>query len=120
MTLDNILNQHNKGSRFDFKTPDHFEYINLAQLDNKYPSKKHQVNALYINTKSRYGDAPVAVTDEHIVNLPSHLLDTVKSLMNVNEFVEAVNKQLIGFTIYKYEGTNGAGYSVNWVRLDAF
>lgn len=120
MSLDSILNQHNKGNRFNFQTPDDFEYINLNQLDNLYPGKKHQVNALYINTKSRYGHAPVVVTDTHIVNLPSHLLDTVKSLLNVSEFIDGVNNQEVGFTIYQYEGTNGSGYSVNWVRLDAF
>ena len=49
-----ILNKYNKGSQFNFTTPENFEYINLIRLNNLYPGKTHQVNALYINKKSRY------------------------------------------------------------------
>lgn len=116
--MTNLLDKYNKSTRFAFQTPENFEYINLVRLNNLYPGQTHQVNALYINKKSRYGDAPVAVTGTHIVNLPNHLLGTVKEMMNDSELVEAVNKHLVGFTIYEYDSENGKGYSVNWVSLD--
>ena len=120
MSLDNIIGKYNKGNKFTFVTPKEFEYISLKELFKLEGKKQHQLNVLYINTKSRYGDAGVAVTDSHLVNLPKHLTDTVKEMMNDSEFVEATNNQLIGFTIYEYEGTNGLGYSVNWESLNAF
>ena len=121
MSLDNIVGKYNKGNRFEFQTPSHFEYISLKELYwDKGKDYQHRLNALYINTKSRYGDSPVAVTDTNIVNLPKHLTDTVKQMMNDSEFVKAVNAQLVGFTIYQYEGTNGYGYSVNWESLTPF
>lgn len=118
--MNNLLNKYNKTTpRFTFRTPDNFEYVNLKRLVDLYGIKQeHVLNALYINTKSRYGNSPVAVTGTHLVNLPGHLLDTVTEMMNDPEFVEAVNKHLIGFTIYEYEGRNGKGYSVNWVSMD--
>lgn len=120
MTLDNIIGKYNKGNRFEFQTPDHFEYISLRELYQLQGKAQHKLNALYINTKSRYGDMGIAVTDTHLVNLPKHLTDTVKDMMNDSEFVKATNNHLIGFTVYQYEGTNGLGYSVNWESLNAF
>lgn len=118
--MTNLLNKYNKATpRFTFKTPKGFEYVNLKQLVDLYGmDAEHVLNALYINNKSRYGDAPVAVTGTHLVNMPSHLLDTVNEMMSDNEFIEAVNNHLVGFTIYQYEGKNGKGYSVNWISLD--
>lgn len=118
--MNNLLNKYNKSTpRFTFSTPKSFEYANLKRLVDLYGIKQeHVLNALYINTKSRYGNSPVAVTGTHLVNLPGHLLDTVNEMMNDPEFVEAVNNHLVGFTIYEYEGRNGKGYSVNWISLD--
>ncbi len=70
---------------------------------------------MYINTKSRYGDAPVVVTDECVVNLPSFLLDTVKEMIADDELTTAINSGMFGFKIYEYEGNNGYGLSVNWL-----
>lgn len=112
-----ILSKYNKGKAFTFKTPENFDYINLEQLANHYGlDQTHQVNALYINTKSRFGDSPVAVTGTHIVNLPSHLTDTVKEMIQDEELVDLANEHRLGFTIYSYDGKNGSGYSINWVE----
>lgn len=112
-----IISKYNNGKKFTFTTPENFEYINLIQLANKYGiDKTHQVNALYINTKSRYGDSPVAVTGTHIVNLPAHLTDTVKKMIKDEELVDLANEHRLGFTIYSYDSENGKGYSINWVE----
>ena len=80
----------NKGSKFTFKTADDPQYVSLEVLYNKNPDQIHDVKALYINTKSRFGDAPcVAIDPVIIVNLPNHLLDTVKE--RIEEFKEHNN-----------------------------
>lgn len=111
-----ILNKYNKGNQFTFQTPEHFEYINLKELVAKYGiDQTHQVNVLYINTKSRYGDHGVAVTGTHIVNLPNHLTNTIKEMIADAEVVELANQHALGFKVYEYTGANGVGYSISWV-----
>lgn len=114
-----ILNKFNKGTQFTFRTPTEFEYSNLKDLVKEHGIKnKHRANALYINTKSRYGDHPVAVTDTAIVNLPAHLLESVKEMIQEPEVVELANAGKLGFEVYEYEGANGKGHSITWIDLN--
>ena len=75
-----ILSKYNKAlSRFTFKAGEDFEYKSLESL---YSSKKGannllEVKGLYINHKSKFGDAPVLVSNKFYVNLPKHLCDEV-------------------------------------------
>lgn len=111
-----FLNKYNKGSKFNFNTPEHFEYINLRDLVVKYGIEQiHQVNVLYINNKSRYGEHGVAVTGSHIVNLPNHLTNTIKEMISDSEVVELANKHALEFKVYEYTGANGTGYSISWI-----
>ena len=91
----------NKGSKFTFRTADDVQYVSLEELYNQNPEQIHDVKALYINTKSRFGDAPcVAVDPVIIVNLPNHLLETVKEMISDDECVDAINKNEVKFKIY--------------------
>lgn len=113
-----VLNKYNKGFKFNFQITEGHEYISLRELVSQGKIDEVQtVRGLYINKKSRYGDAPVAVTATQLINLPSHLLDTAISMMNDSDVVELANAGKLGFKIYEYSGKNGIGYSVNWVEL---
>ena len=108
----------NKGSKFTFKTVDDPQYVSLEVLYNEDPEQIHDVKALYINTKSRFGDAPcVAIDPVIIVNLPSHLLETVKEMINNDECVDAINNNEVKFKIYSYKDKtfNKTCYSVEWL-----
>ena len=108
----------NKGSKFTFKTVDDPQYVSLEVLYNEDPEQIHDVKALYINTKSRFGDAPcVAIDPVIIVNLPSHLLETVKEMINDDECVDAINNNEVKFKIYSYKDKtfNKTCYSVEWL-----
>ena len=117
MNLQDKLNQFNKAPLFEFTAPPHFEYKTLAQLADE-GKLNHHLKALFINTKSRYGDSPVAVTNECYVNLPNHLLDTANSLMADDEVVEAINQGTLGFVIREYTNQWGKNYTVEFVRLE--
>lgn len=115
-----IADKYNKSKMFNFSIPSEYEYHTLSELYSDNGKKKvYPVKALYINKKSRFGDAPIVATDECLVNLPSHLLDTVKDMMKDDEVVDAVNESKLGFTIYQYENKNRNEmcFSINWVDM---
>lgn len=116
-----IANKYNRNRQFNFQIPQDFQYTSLKDMFQRdgggvvYP-----VRAIYINKKSRYGDAPVVATDKELVNCPAHLTDTVKQMLLDDEVIEAVNRGKVGFTIYQYEVRqqgNAIYFSLNWVDL---
>lgn len=116
-----IAGKYNKTNPFTFKVPDSFGYYTLRDLVKQdgdgivYP-----VNAIYINHKSRYGDAPVVATDSCLVNFPNHMTDTVEKMLSDGEVIAAINAGTVGFTIYGYstQKAKGTFYSVTWVDIE--
>lgn len=110
-----ILDKYN-GSRFDFRAPEGTEWVKLKDLVERdgegaiYPLK-----AMYINRKSEYGDEPVLVTPNALVNAPHHLTNTVNDMLNDDELIKYINDGYVSFTIYQYTNKRGTGYSVRWV-----
>lgn len=113
-----ILNKYNKKFTFNYDKMKERQYINLQGLVEKFGKDKvYTVHALFINTKSRFGETPVIVTDDYIVNAPKHLLDTVKAMIEDVDVINLVNDRKVGFKIYGYYGKHGKGYSVEWVQV---
>lgn len=99
-----------------------FEYHTLGELFKTEQANgvtvKYPIKAIYINTQSEYGEAPVIATDVCYVNLPSHLTDVCKQMIADAETVDEINAGKAGFTIYAYEDRHGTErYSVNWIDL---
>ncbi len=116
-----IANKYNRTKVFKFSIPAEYKYVSLSELyqrngkDMIYP-----VKAIYINTKSRYNDAPVVATDKELVNFPAHLTDTVKQMLQDDEVIDAVNDGKLGFQIYQYENKyqgHKLYFSINWVDM---
>lgn len=113
-----ILDKYNNKPLYEYDKTKEREYTNLQILFNHFGKDKvHIVHALFINTKSRFGDSPVIVTSDFMVNAPKHLLQTVKQMMSDSELVKLINSRKVGFKIYSYRGKNGMGYSVEWVLV---
>ena len=113
-----VLNKYNKGKMFGYQTPKTHKYVSLSDMVKQYGiNETHQVNAIYVNTKSRFGEAGILVTNNELVNLPNHLTPTIKDMIVDDEIVDMANNNQLGFKIYSYQGRNGEGYSVNWVDL---
>jgi len=115
-----IAGKYNHGIRFNFQIPKDFAYHSLANMfENDGKGIVYPVKGLYINHKSKFGDAPVIVSDFGMVNLPKHLTDTCKQMLLDDEFIEAVNANKVGFTIYAYttKNSNEIRYSVTWIDL---
>lgn len=92
----------NKGKKFDIVTND-FQYVSLEELYNAHGAEMvYPLRAIYINRKSKFGDAPVFATDDCFVNIPSHMLDISKEILTDEEAIEEINKGKVGFEIYPY------------------
>ena len=112
-----VAGKYNKAKRFDFEAGKDFEYKKLEDLYVEGEVNIFPLKALYVNTKGKFGDKPLAVTDKCFVNLPNHLLDTVKEMLADDELIKAINEGEVGFEIYSYEDKtyNKLCYSVNWI-----
>lgn len=115
-----VAEKYNKGNVFTFKETDGFVYKSLEDLYNSHGEETiFSLRAVFINTKSKYGDSPVAVTSDCFVNLPTHLLETVKEMLVDDEFINAVNDGKVGFTVYEYQSNHRQKpcYSVRFIDL---
>jgi|SRR5699024_4542602 len=112
-----ILNKYNQGKQFEYDKDVKREFADLKELAGFFQlSEVYPVRALFINTKGRFGDAPVVYTDKYMVNAPSHMVDTVREMMSDDELVELVNAGKVGFKIYEYKNKYGLNYGLEWVE----
>ena len=80
-----------------------FEYRSLADLFNENGAdKKYKIRAVYINTKGKYGDAPVVALDDCFVNLPSNTLPAAREILSSNDAINEINAGCAGFIIRPY------------------
>lgn len=118
MSINNILNQYNKGTSYVYDTEVERQYTNLSELyQGNGEQAEYPVEALFINKKSKFGDAPVIVSGGYLVNAPSHLTETVVEMRGNQELTELINERKVGFTIYEYENQYGKRHSLNWCEL---
>ena len=113
--------RHSKGSVFQCDT-DGFTYKSLKELFGMFGDKMvYPIQGLYINRKSDYGDAPVAICEEYFVNFPQHMLDDVLDIMKTEEDIEDIKAGKVGFMIYQYEKEIGKNkktcYGVKWCDI---
>jgi len=115
-----FASKFNKQRKFDIDTSK-FTYESLSDMFNNDGSGVvYPLTAIYINTKSKYGNAPVLATDTCFVNAPSHMLDTAREILADEEAVAAINNGEVGFTIYPYtaEKFNRDCFGVNFVDIE--
>lgn len=115
MTVENILNKYSNGGtpQYDFiKKEREFKKLQDLQLGVKNP-----INALFINTKGKFGNQGVIYTNGSIVNLPNHLTSLIEDMRSDSEVTDAINEQKLAFEVYEYESEQGRkGYSINIVE----
>lgn len=111
--FDSELN--NRINRFNYELTDKHEYKKLEELYKNNKDGYYVIRMFYTNKKSKFGDNEVVVTDEYIVNLPKHLTDSVKKIVDNDKYLELINQGKFAFNIYEYEYAKGKkAYSVNW------
>lgn len=113
--------KYNKGARvFDIETKN-FEFATLGGLYAIDADKVYKVDGLYINKKGMYDPHPVAIVSDlgRLVDLPSHMTDTVNDVLNDAESIDLIKKGNVGFKIRQYrdEKYGKMCYSAEWVDL---
>ena len=117
----NFAKKYNKHERkFTYEVSKDMPYISLAELYNMTENKNtvYTVRAIFINTKSKYGDAPIFAIDNYLVNMPQHLLKIANEMLNDDELITAINKGWFGFSVYTYAKDNKLYCSVNWHDIE--
>lgn len=113
--------QYNSRKLFDVDTTE-FEYLNLEELfvqTGSDPQLIHEVKGVYINTKGKFDDSPVLATEHCYVNLPSHLTEVCRLMLDDERAIIAINNGKVGFKITKYlqKKYNKTCYSVEWCDM---
>lgn len=114
-----LMDKYNKGGViFEIDVKD-FKFKTLEELYKAGDTVKW-IDGLYINKKSSFGDHPVAiiVKDEMLVDLPAHLLEDVKDILQNQEVIEAIKAGKIGIQIEEYEQKKykKTCYGIKWVE----
>lgn len=113
--IKNIIKKHqNVVANFEFEEKER-PFRKLAELQLADEGVRYTILAIFINTKGKFGDQGIFITNDFQVNLPPHLLDLSQELRQDEEVIEAINNRELAFEIYKYNGKNGTGYSINLV-----
>lgn len=115
--IQNIINKY--GSAFpEYNFPERKR--DFAKLQDLHEGTRYTIEALFINTKGKFGDQGVVYTNGLIVNLPKHLLELVKELRANNDVTQAINERQLAFETYSYSTDEGrTGYSINITTSDA-
>lgn len=100
--------------------PAYHLYVKLADLynapENGGEKTVHAINGLYVH-KSPLGDSPVVIDEANktLVNLPSHLGETVREILQDPEAVETIKAGKVGYSIYEYDSHGKKCYSITFV-----
>lgn len=115
-----IASKFNKSvKRFNYVNTEGFGYFKLSEIYEEFGDAVLPIKSLFISNKGRYGDTPVIISSDRFVNLPSHLVSTVKAIIADDEAVTAINEGKFGFTVYQYhnDAYNRDCYSINFVVM---
>ena len=115
-----FANKHNaRRNPFTFVTPEHFTYTKPATLAaTNGLDTVYKLNAIYVNKKGQYGDEPVFVTDNELVNAPSHMIDTVNDILTDSESINLILDGQVYFKIYEYKNSKGNQHGITFVDAE--
>lgn len=116
--------KHNKGGIDWGIDTEGFEYFDRKDLFEVHgPEHCFVLKGLFINKNKtekelkEYGPSIVAILDDKMMNLPSHMLEEVESILADPEDIESIKAGKVGFTLRKYESHGKDCYGVKWVDI---
>lgn len=96
------INKFNKGELL-FKDTDRFDdFKTLEELFNENGSDAEYIVKGVYSYKSSYGQGCFIKSDGFNISLPSHLVDTIKSIREDQESVDGINAGKVFISIYSY------------------
>ena len=81
-----------------------FEFMDGHDFIAMYGDNVVKIDGLYINKKGKFKEHPVAIiADEKILlDLPSHMTDTVNEVLKDSESIDLIKKGLVGLKAHEY------------------
>ena len=115
-----FANKHNtKPSPFTFKTPEMHPFVKTLDLvEQNGIDAVYTIRAMYVNKGGKFGDEPVIVTDDFILNAPHHLVNVVKEIIDDGESTQLVNSGQAAFKLYEYKNAKGNQLGVTWCDVE--
>ena len=88
---------------FDIDIKD-FEFMDGYGFFEKYGDNVVKIDGLYINKKGLFKDHPVAIIESEkiLLDLPSHMTDTVNEVLRDAESINLIKKGLVGIKAHEY------------------
>ena len=88
---------------FDIDIKD-FAFMDGREFIAKYGDNVVKIDGLYINKKGMYNDHPVAIIadEKALLDLPSHMTDTVNEILQDSESINLIKKGLVGVKAHEY------------------
>ena len=120
-----FASKHKKGGiQWGIDTKD-FEYFKLQDLYEKDgENTAYNLLGVFINKNKtekelkEYGASVVGILADKLINLPSHMEDEVKEIMNDEEDVADIKAGKVWFRIRSYESHGKTCYSPDWLEED--
>lgn len=106
---------------YNYELNDDYTFISLEDLFTSVgENSAFRILGFYTSNAGKYGEAPVVVIKNYLVNLPKHLLEQVKEIMADEETTELINAGKCAFEIYTYysKAFDVDCYSVNFLDVD--
>lgn len=88
---------------FDIYIKD-FDFMDGYGFIEKYGDKVVKIDGLYINKKGMFNDHPVViiVAEKTLLDLPSHMTNTVNDILKDAESINLIKKGLVGIKAHEY------------------
>ena len=118
-----FASKHKKGGiQWGIETTD-FEYFKLQDLYEKDgENTAYNLLGVFINKNKtekelkEFGASVVGILNDKLVNLPSHMEEEVKDIMNDEEDVADIKAGKVWFRIRPYESHGKTCYSPDWLE----
>lgn len=114
--------KYNKGKEriFDIDITD-FRFMSMEDVFKNFGENTIKVDGLYINTKSDYGDHPVAINvdDGLLIDMPQHMTEVVEEILKDSESISLIKKGYVGLRAQKYisKKYKKTCYGAEWVDM---
>lgn len=79
-----------------------FEFKKAKTLAIENPDAVYTIRGVFINSKGKYDDYPVIMTDHEFIDMPSHWIDIACELLNDSEAVSEMNAGTAQFRLYTF------------------
>lgn len=84
------------------------QFVNLQELEELFGMEaEHKLLGFYINEEGMYGPQANAVIENHIVNLPKSLTQTVREVLKTPLAIRQINEGLAKIHLAEYHNSYG-------------